>query len=350
MLSTSRSPASCPAAGPEVVFRLFACCIAVRGARRSVICDLGRHLLRFIPNGLYEILTEHGDKNVAELKAFYDGRYDREIDEYFDFLLREELGFWCDEPAAFPPLTLDWESPQRITNAILDVDRASTHDYPAILAQLDDLGCEALQVRCYEPLDRAVVERMLAATVRGRLRSIELLLAHEPALTAEALADLCLRHPRIWRICVHSAPEDRACAPTAGGAEIAYVREVVGSPSCCGCVDPSYFALNVETFLEAQRHNTCLNRKVAVDARGEIRNCPSLGMSYGNVRDVSLHSAVARRDFRELWEVNKDQIEVCKDCEFRYVCVDCRAYLTRPEDRYAKPAKCGYDPYTAQWS
>jgi radical SAM protein with 4Fe4S-binding SPASM domain len=72
-------------------------------------------------------------------------------------------------------------------------------------------------------------------------------------------------------------------------------------------------------------------------------------VSYGNVRDVSLHSAVARRDFREMWEINKDQIEVCKDCEFRYICIDCRAYLSRQEDRYSKPAKCGYDPYTARW-
>ncbi len=350
MSSTSPSPAPCPPAGPEAVFRLFACCIAVRGARRSVICDLGRQLLRFIPNGLHEILTAHGDKSVAGIKAIYEGRYDAEIDEYFDFLLREELGFWCDEPAAFPPLALDWESPQRITNAILDVDRGSAHDYPAILAQLDDLGCEALQVRCYEPLDQGVVENLLAGAAHGRLRSIELLLAYEPGLTDDALAELCRRHPRIWQVCVHSAPEDRACPPNAGGAEIGFRRAAVGSPSCCGCVHPSYFAPNLETFLEAQRHNTCLNRKVSVDARGEIRNCPSLGVSYGNVRDVSLHSAVARRDFRDLWEINKDQIEVCKDCEFRYVCVDCRAYLTRPEDRYSKPAKCGYDPYTARWS
>jgi SPASM domain peptide maturase of grasp-with-spasm system len=349
MPSTNPSPATCPPAGPEAVFRLFACCIAVRGARRSVVCDLGRQLLRFIPNGLYEILTEHGDKSVAEIKALYGGRYDGEIEEYFDFLLREELGFWCDEPAAFPPIALDWESPQRITNAILDVDRASAHDFPALLAQLDDLGCEALQVRCYEPLDPGVIERLRAGAARGRLRTNELLLAYEPELTGDALVDLCRRHPRIWRICVHSAPEDRVGPPTAGAAEIEFRRAVVGSPSCCGCVHPSYFAPNLETFLEAQRHNTCLNRKVSVDARGEIRNCPSLGASYGNVRDVSLHSAVARRDFRDLWEINKDQIEVCKDCEFRYVCVDCRAYLTRPEDLYSKPAKCGYDPYTAQW-
>ncbi len=332
------------------MFRLFACCMPVRGARRSVICDLGRQELRLIPNGLHEILTEHAGKSVAAIKEAYGREYDREIDEYFAFLLREELGFWCDEPEAFPPLALDWESPHRITNAILDLDRGSTHDLAALLAQLDDLGCEALEVRCYEPLDRGAIERLLAAAARGRLRSIELLLAHEPGLGEESLVELCRRHPRLAGVCVHSAPEDRSCPPPSPGVEVSFRRAAVTGPASCGCVHPSHFAPNLETFLEAQKHNTCLNRKVSVDARGEIRNCPSLAVSYGNVRDVSLHSAVARRDFRELWEINKDQIEVCKDCEFRYVCVDCRAYLSRPEDRYAKPAKCGYDPYTATWS
>lgn len=349
MPSTSPFPDASPPAGPEAVFRLYACCLPVRGARRSLICDLGRQLLRFIPNGLYEILTEHGDKDLAGIKALYAGRYDREIDEYFAFLLREELGFWCDEPEAFPPIDRTWEAPQRITNAIIDADRDSAHDYAAILGQLDDLGCEALQLRAFAPLPVAEVERLLAAAARGRLRSIELLLAFAPEWTDEALGELCRRHPRVSAISVHSAPEDRVLAVPGGGIEIAYRREAVGSPACCGRVHPSYFAPNLETFLEAQRHNTCLNRKVAVDARGEIRNCPSLAASFGNVREVSLHSAVARRDFRELWEVNKDQIDVCRDCEFRYVCVDCRAYLSRPEDRYSKPARCGYDPYTARW-
>jgi SPASM domain peptide maturase of grasp-with-spasm system len=102
-------------------------------------------------------------------------------------------------------------------------------------------------------------------------------------------------------------------------------------------------------FTESQRHNSCLNRKLSVDARGEIRNCPSMERSFGNVRDTSLHSALLHRDFRELWALNKDQVEVCKDCEFRYICVDCRAYIVNPDDRHSKPAKCGYDPYTATW-
>jgi hypothetical protein len=45
----------------------------------------------------------------------------------------------------------------------------------------------------------------------------------------------------------------------------------------------------------------------------------------------------------------KDQIEVCKDCEFRYICTGCRAYLEDPEDIHSKPLKCGYNPYTCEW-
>jgi SPASM domain peptide maturase of grasp-with-spasm system len=130
---------------------------------------------------------------------------------------------------------------------------------------------------------------------------------------------------------------------------VRYRREAIDSPRCCGRIHPGYFAIDLETFAEGQRHNTCLNRKISIDARGEIKNCPSMARSFGNLRDTSLHSALAQRDFAALWSINKDQIAICKDCEFRYVCTDCRAYLADERDLYSKPSKCTYDPYTAEW-
>ena len=47
--------------------------------------------------------------------------------------------------------------------------------------------------------------------------------------------------------------------------------------------------------------------------------------------------------------INKDLIDVCKDCEFRYICTDCRAYIQDKNNIYSKPAKCNYDPYNAEW-
>lgn len=48
-------------------------------------------------------------------------------------------------------------------------------------------------------------------------------------------------------------------------------------------------------------------------------------------------------------QITKDKITGCKDCEFRYICTDCRAYIEEPEDIYSKPLKCGYDPNTGEW-
>jgi len=52
---------------------------------------------------------------------------------------------------------------------------------------------------------------------------------------------------------------------------------------------------------------------------------------------------------QKYWKLSKDQIDICRECEFRYVCTDCRAYIEDPENIYSKPLKCGYDPATNQW-
>ncbi|MFT6810576.1 MAG: SPASM domain peptide maturase of grasp-with-spasm system [Saprospiraceae bacterium] len=90
---------------------------------------------------------------------------------------------------------------------------------------------------------------------------------------------------------------------------------------------------------------------------GEIKNCPSMSESYGNIKDTSLAEAIEKPGFKKYWNINKDQIAVCKDCEFRYICTDCRAYTDDPYDlsgeegtNHSKPLKCGYDPYTGEWS
>ncbi len=335
--------------GERLPFLLFACCVPVRGARRSVVCDLQRGTYQLIPNGLFEILTEHRGQSPAAIKAAYDHEHDFEIDGYFDFLRRHELGFTTAEPERFPPLALDYQVPSRITNAIVDVDDGSEHDYGTIFRQLDDLGCVAVELRFFTPRRLDEVCAALAPTRGGRLRSIDLLLAYTPELDEAAGLDRIAADKRVSSVTVHSAPAVRDFV-LEGGVAVTYLRQAIDSPACCGQVHPRHFIVNIAAYSEAQHHNSCLSRKVAIDARGDIRNCPSLPRSYGNVRGTSLHAALAQRDFTALWSINKDQIEVCKDCEFRYICTDCRAYLTGAGDRYAKPAKCGYDPYTAVWN
>jgi len=93
-----------------------------------------------------------------------------------------------------------------------------------------------------------------------------------------------------------------------------------------------------------------MNRKISIDQDGFVKNCPSMQASFGHHKTVSLIEVVKNDVFKEMWYLHKDKIKKCQDCEFRYACTDCRAYVEDPHDRLSKPLKCGYDPYKGTWA
>jgi radical SAM protein with 4Fe4S-binding SPASM domain len=88
----------------------------------------------------------------------------------------------------------------------------------------------------------------------------------------------------------------------------------------CGLVEKSYFALNLQSITEAQNNNTCLNKKMFIDQNGNIRNCPFSKEIFDNILSDNILNIVRSKKFQKLWHITKDKIEVCKDCEFRYIC------------------------------
>ena len=158
------------------VFKLFASCLPVRGARRSTICDLQRGSFHFIPNVLFDTLTTYKNCSIDKISNVFNNKYNDVVDEYFQFLVDEELGFWSDEPERFPDLNLNWERPERILNAIIDIGPESAHDFANLLAQLDDLGCKALQLRFFNVCLLSDVQHAISFAESGCLESIEVLL------------------------------------------------------------------------------------------------------------------------------------------------------------------------------
>jgi MoaA/NifB/PqqE/SkfB family radical SAM enzyme len=53
--------------------------------------------------------------------------------------------------------------------------------------------------------------------------------------------------------------------------------------------------------------------------------------------------------FIENWNISKDEVEICRDCEYRYACTDCRAFTDKKANKYARPSRCNYNPYQGLW-
>ncbi len=330
-------------------FMLFSCCIPVKGAERSVLCDLQRQTAHFIPEGLFEILTLHEGKTAAQLKAAYQHRFDEIIGEYFQFLEKGEFIFFTDTPERFPKMDLRWEEPRLITNAIIDIGEVSL-PWENMIGELEQMGCGHIHIRSFSDKQLGFFEALLPGFEGKRIESIVLTIKFQPVFEERALLAFCRRFPRLSTLEVHSVPAGHPLFSLPARESLLFItEEKISSGLHCGFISPAYFTINVKTFTEALRYNSCLNRKISIDSGGEIRNCPSMPQSHGNIRETRLSDALEKPEFRKYWNITKDQIRVCRDCEFRYICTDCRAFLEEPADSFSKPLKCGYNPYTCEW-
>ena len=245
---------------------------------------------------------------------------------------------------------MEWNSPHAITNSIIDLDANSAYDVKAVIAQLEALGCTALQLRCFSPRPLSFFEDFLEFTKVSRIKTIDLTIAWQAGLEESALVALAERFLRVNNIVVHSAPfSDVNNSVNSRLTRIIFTGEQVTSEQHCGLVFADYFVVNLPMFTEGQHFNTCLNRKIAVDKQGDIKNCPALPESFGNINVTTLQEALQQEGFKDKWHITKDDCAVCKDCEFRYICTDCRAITATPGNWLDKPAKCQYNPYTAEW-
>jgi SPASM domain peptide maturase of grasp-with-spasm system len=328
------------------VFSLFECCIPVKGASISIICDLQRNQYFYISEGLFEILTLYKNKTLELIKKNYNNHYDGIIDEYFKYLENEELGFWNDEPNTFIPINMSFESPEIINNCIIDSDSESKHDFLEYFKELDFLGCKFIELRFYDEVSISTLKKIMEKTVGLRFKNVDIIFKYSKNLSPELLSqELYFNFNVIGHIIVHSSPFKKDYTNKYKHCLEFIEREVTDS-SCCGNIDKKYFSINIESFSESLSFNNCLNKKISIDTVGNIKNCPTLKLSHGHVSNNTLFEIVKNDNFSKYWNINKDQIETCKDCQFRYICSDCRAFV---DNLYDKPYKCNYDPYKNKW-
>jgi len=325
----------------------------VKGANRSLVCDIQRGTLQHIPNDLYDFYKKW---NRSSLEEIYEKNPDdiKVIKEYIAFLIEREYAFIGSEKDLdlfiFDSLPNKYNYPGNISNAVFEFSQKTEPFFEKFVGQLDLLQCKAIQIVAYNTpvLPENILELIKIINNLNSITNVEFVVPYSIQYTIENVNDLLRTNLRIDKIIVHSCPFE-SIKDYQNGSIFIFTQEILNSNLCCGVISQDYFSLNVLQFQESSSFNSCLNKKISIDGEGKIKNCPSMKNTYGDIFHDSILEISQSKEFIKYWGLNKDMVETCKVCEYRYVCTDCRAYIEEPNNILSKPLKCGYNPFTNEW-
>ena len=332
-------------------FKLFSDFIMVKGYTRSILSDLKNGKYFFIPNSLFDIINKFEGNTIQNVLDEYSAENHNSIIEYFDFFITNKVIFFTDSPDNFPKLSTQWNSTSVITNAIIDIGSSFKKiNYIDVINQLANLGCKAIQLRFYDKTEIQFIKRIIDSSVWSTISDIQLVLKFNEDLDENLFFDLYDVNERLSSILIHSSPFDKTIKLSKSPLySVFFIKTIINNSSHCGVISPSYFVNNITFYNESNFFNNCLNKKIGIDIDGNIKNCPTFNFSYGNVLNEKLKDIVFLDSFQKIWKLNKDLIDDCKICEFRYMCRDCRVSSDGKVNNTKKSYKCKYNPNTGEW-
>ncbi len=341
-------------------FVLSSGCKVVKGASRSVIIDTLRNDVQIITNQYYDLIQQLNRQRVYQVASQIDEASLNNFYDFLNYMLDHEFGFLTATPELFPeaPETVH-DDHLSLRDAIVEIDphHFDSEGFATIVQQLDSLNCLDLQLRFLATVDLNLLTDVIKVVDATSIQYLEVHLADIGKMEQETLFRLIEDHPTLANVFVYGSA--RSYVVDCNIYQDNYHHTLLGkvfyiqSPldiNNCGVI--SFHHLNFDNIHSHNLHkkfNGCLYKKLTIDRFGNIKNCPSMGKSFGNSKDKSLKEILNTDEFQVLWMIKKDDIAVCKDCEFRYSCSDCRAFIADRKDIYSKPLKCGYNPYSNEW-
>jgi len=318
-------------------YKKFADCIPVRGYLRSIIMDLTRQSFKLIPNDLCDTLSSNHLSDVTI------------GDDYIEFLLENEFVYCCSyqEKELYPEICTIWDYPSLITNVVYEVGAEGVSE--EIISQLIDLGCKHFVFVWQENCSIYKLKECSDFFNDTSVMTIDIYLKYKEAIDIGELKSILKNNPRINYILLYEASCQKVISEDGvRGNLVLYNKSISWSRTY---INPQDFSVNMPLYTESLHYNTFYNRKVCITVDGDIKNYFTSERSFGNVKKESIRDVISQAEFQKYWKVNKDKIAICRDCEFRYMCVDARIPLRTNSGGYYfdENSKCPYNPYICLW-
>ncbi|AZA61604.1 grasp-with-spasm system SPASM domain peptide maturase [Chryseobacterium indoltheticum] len=334
-------------------FNIFSNILITKGVGRILISDLQRNVSELYPLELYDLTEELKTDSIQNVLKNYDAASKEILQEYIDFLLEKEYGFITqnDWDYNFPPFSVEYQDYNILSNIFIELENINILD--KIKESIKSIEIKHIVIYSKNQLSFDELLEIDNKFNNSPVEGIEIFSPFHTFINEDFIQNLNENTSRIYNMVFYGCKKVLFRVKDTFRFTINFTQQDL-QISSCGKVNLDYFGTNLPKVLESINHNSCLHKKISIDAKGNIRNCPSMPQSFGNIKDTTLEEALHHKHFKKYWNLTKDTVEVCKDCEFRYICTDCRAYTERTHENEqgldtSKPLKCGYDPYTGEW-
>lgn len=333
---------------------IFPDIIITRGANRTLVFDTKKTgSFSFIPVIPEKLLERFREEPIETINQSYTGEDAQIVKGVINFILENKLGVLVQDISHFPSIVEDYYSPSVAEIMVIDI-AGKEHRHSFIASQLKRLCCQHLQLRFFSPVSIAEINQVLSPFLVYPWFSIEILISIPLWKDPQEITDFLYDLPMVSIIVFNQAEtklfEVKSKYRNQSINSVLYARQHFNSPADCGVIhqDTLYGMSTLQSIIMSKKYNNCLYKKIFITEEGNVANCPCLPYTYGNIdkQDLDLVKIVKSETFQKTWNIKKDDISVCRDCEFRYICNDCRAFL---ENLLDKPRKCAYNPYISQW-
>jgi SPASM domain peptide maturase of grasp-with-spasm system len=331
----------------EKFFIFFSCCVIIKGYKRAAIYDLQRGRCCFIPLEMVDIIDLLSNTPYEQAISKYGKDNQSVIMEYVDLFKKKEYGTFI--PVSIKkqllPLSTELSLPYQITHGVLDY--SEVYNISDAIKQLESINCRYLEIRFFTKISLTKLKKIIDLFEKSKILNLNVKISFDKKTAVENLEELFYKYQRLSKIEVYNYKSESK-QDIRNGVILFYPHKLTSNKQC-GIIDKKHFTINNYFYCESIHYNNCLYKKIAIDQKGNIKNCPSMEKSFGNINNTSLKLLVESSDFKSLWNVKKDNIEICKDCEFRYMCSDCRCFIKDKANILSPPSKCKYNPYICKW-
>jgi radical SAM protein with 4Fe4S-binding SPASM domain len=319
------------------MIKLFTDIKITNGYLRSVIQDFNRKKIYHIPLLLSKLIEKFDGKiDYNMLKKYAESKNKKYLLEYYNFLTERDLIFNIKEILLplFPEISTEYDYPFEIDIITVLLSPVNYHQIVALVEK----GVFSM-IRCMNII------------VCSNITEFEL----------KTLVDKILHDESLYIKIVKSK----------GGQESSkYLHELnendmIRIEWIDSLIDDTYFkgihyqnkypilqnqyALYTETLY----HNPYFNKSLFVDYNGNIKNVPELKYCVEQLENIETYDYLVDKinntRFKKYWTIDKSQIEICKICEYRHMCISNLLPVKLGNKFWKLNKNCPYNPYICKW-